>query len=69
MQVLDKLDMNNITVQHVVLASIPAQDPPTSAMEVSVHDGSLTCIPPRLCRSGHVHGVHVMRSRTVSFLA
>lgn len=34
-QVLDKLDVNNMTVQHVVLASIPPQDPINSPFEAS----------------------------------
>ena len=34
MQVLEKLDFNDSTVQHVVLASIPPQDPPAYPAQV-----------------------------------
>ena len=42
MQVLEKLDFNNSTIQHIVLASIPPQQPPASTPEV--HCSDLPCI-------------------------
>lgn len=59
MQVLDKLDMNNITVQHVVLASIPAQDPPTAAVEVSLPMSPAPVPPSQLCKAVYMHGDRV----------
>ena len=52
MQVLEKLDCNDSTVQHVVLASIPPQQPAASTPEVS--SSSLPCI-----HHTHHHFVHV----------
>lgn len=62
MQVLEKLDFNNSTIQHVVLASIPPQQPPVSTPEVHcstsmpcVYIGLMSCAFLSSCLQQH-HG-------------
>ena len=52
MQVLEKLDFNDSTVQHVVLASIPPQQPAASMPEVD-------CSSLPYVYSTHHHVMHV----------
>lgn len=48
MQVLEKLDCNDSTVQHVVLASIPPQQPVASTPEVNLQPALHVLHPPSL---------------------
>ena len=59
LQVLEKLDFNDNTVQHVVLASIPPQQPAAATPEVNCSCVTRPSITPTL--PAHIHNEPIAR--------